>query len=46
MLTLWAVAAIAVAFISTRGLNYMTVEAQVEESLDVSWEAHMFSTYR
>lgn len=46
MLGLLAVAAIVVVFLSTRGSNYTTVEAQVEESVDVSDDAHVFSTHR
>lgn len=46
MLGLLAVAAIVVVFLSTRGSNYMHVEAQVDETEDVSEDAHIFSTHR
>lgn len=46
MLGLRVVAAIAVALVSIGSSNYMIVEAQFEESVDVSEDARVFSTYR
>lgn len=46
MLGLLAVAAVVVAFLSTRGSNYVIVEAQFEETEDVSEDVHVFSTHR
>lgn len=46
MLGLLAVAAIVVVFLSTRGSSYMIGEAQAEEAVDVSEDAHVFSTHR
>lgn len=46
MLGLLVVAAIVVVFLSTRGSNYMHADAQVDETEDVSEDAHVFSTHR